>query len=737
MNLSRRMASAHQTMKHPMAARKSKRQRKVRSKSPAAAPGREKTLPAPDLSSFTLGFFEFFGAEIQPSNGGGENSFQISLPPELADHFAKPVLNLVFRNAEVTSDTDLVAYGSRVFDRMMAYLDQQGALTVRQLPKRFGGGEELMQAVQPTNTSILNLRLREQSQNLLVFNWHITYRADDKREELVSVVLDEAGNRLLLQEDGHAQGLSLAGLLADSSESAQETDDEGQPIPPRLPPMTQLARHAQTARKFVLYHADLRCVDHEQEILPRLHKVLSRLTTYYEEQISEVYDSHDPTGGKRASLEEDLQRKIAEEVENHRLRVKVRLFSYALLHVPVATADITLGHGRAGADIQEIPVQVWRNLYDGTLRRPLCHACGQETAQITIDRNGHITCDDCIEQCHTCQDILCASCGVASCPVCGENNCDTCGQSCWACGERACPDHIDACPVCGDPVCHNCQTECGHCGVRQCRSHLWADGVDQQLVCADCAIRCPGCQQYSAQLATCTTSGQRFCTNCAAICTTCQRSFGPGFFHVAPKTGKAYCLEHITICPTCNTIADELRACTVCGELGCAHCAHRCVICKDALCANHAQRFAGCSHVACADHVQSCAIGHERICPLCANECAICERPHCAAHAKRCSMCQQIYCSECVRMSGLCDTCAMIEKEGVRIHMADEPISGHEEVDALARHYNWVRLANHRYVIYLGKGSLGIQALIVADKKRVISVRRQSPLDRILGRSWS
>ena len=46
-------------------------------------------------------------------------------------------------------------------------------------------------------------------------------------------------------------------------------------------------------------------------------------------------------------------------------------------------------------------------------------------------------------------------------------------------------------------------------------------------------------------------------------------------------------------------------------------------------------------------------------------------------------------------------------------------------------------LANQRYVVYLGKGTLGTQALIVADKKRVISVRRQSPLDRILGRSWS
>lgn len=720
-----------------MARKKSARQPNTRTKAPADGSGQATSAAASELADFTLAFFEFFGADIQRDPAGKAQRIQVILPPELAESFTKPVLNLVFKNAETTSDTDLVAYGSRVFDRMMAHLDRQGALTVRQLPKRFSGGEELMQAAQPTNASILNLRLREQSQNLLVFNWHITYRADDKREELFSVVLDEAGNRVQLQEDGHTQGLSLAGLLADSTEPPVELDEAGQPQPPRLPPMTQLARQAQTARKYVLYHADLRCVDHEQEILPRLHKVLSRLTTYYEEQISEVYESHDPTGEKRHSLEEDLHRKIAEEVENHRLRVKVRLFSYALLTVPVATADITLGLGKNGADLQEIPIQVWRNLYDGSLRRPLCHACGQETTQITIDRNGHVTCDDCIEQCHTCQDILCAACGVAPCPVCGEKNCDTCGQICWACGERACPDHISTCPVCGDPVCHSCQTECSHCGVRQCRSHLWADGVDQQLVCADCAIRCPGCHQYSAQLVTCATSGQRFCTNCAATCATCGRTFGPEFFRVVPKTGKTYCLEHVVACKACGELTDDLRTCHECGADCCAACGYRCGICREALCADHAQHFEGCHHVTCAAHVAECAIGHERICPLCADECAICERPHCAEHAKTCAMCQQSYCNDCVRLSGLCNTCAMLEKEGVRVRMQDEPLPNSQETEAMLRHYEWVRLINHRYTIYLGRGALGSQALIVADKKRVISVRRQSPLDRILGRSWS
>ena len=134
--------------------------------------------------------------------------------------------------------------------------------------------------------------------------------------------------------------------------------------------MTKLTRLAELARKYAIYHADLQCNTHEAEILPRLHKALARLTTYYEQQIAEVYDSHDPAGTKRAVLEADLARKIAEEVENHRLRVSVRLFGYAVVEVPYAVANMTLSDGGT-----EALVQVGRNLFDGGLNRPSCHSC--------------------------------------------------------------------------------------------------------------------------------------------------------------------------------------------------------------------------------------------------------------------------------------------------------------------------------------------------------------------------
>jgi len=324
--------------------------------------------------------------------------------------------------------------------------------------------------------------------------------------------------------------------------------------------MTQLVRLAESARKYAIYHADLRCVTHEAEILPRLYQVLNRITTYYGQQIEEVYESHDPTVEKRRALEADLDRKIGEEIENHRLRVQVALYSYAVVQTPFALAEINLSDGKRQATIE-----VTRNRYSGTLQRPTCYACERESERIALDRNGHICCDDCIEQCDACHEIVCAECGVVACPVCGKANCESCGSSCWACGERACAEHVARCPICGDNVCLSCQVECAHCGERQCRSHLRADAVESSdgvhpLICANCATRCPSCQQYSAQIGVCASSGQRFCANCLITCGECGRQVGPGFYQ-RDSSGKAYCLECLDECPRCGQLTTETIHC--------------------------------------------------------------------------------------------------------------------------------------------------------------------------------
>ncbi|MBV7335361.1 hypothetical protein KFU94_45395 [Chloroflexi bacterium TSY] len=696
------------------------------------------------------------------------------------------MLILVFDQRDVSTETELVATGSRVFDSMLTYLERCGALTLQQLPILFGGGEELMQAIRPVNASIIKLNMQEQ-QNLYLFNWRITYRADDKREELYTVVLDESGTRLSISDDnpmiddgpltnssltatdvpGRSErrkisndSINLSQLVADAQPVPIEMSEEGQPLLPKLPPMTHLVRLAETARKYAIYHADVQCVDIEAELQPRLYKMLNRLHSYYSQQIEEVYDAHDPSGDKRVALENDLERKLVEEVENHRLRVQLDLFSYAIFQVPVAVADLVLNDGT-----QETSVHVRQNRYTGTLRRPQCHSCHQEISDVVVDRHGHITCNDCLCQCSNCLELLCQSCGVDACPFCDQSNCATCSESCWACGEKACLTHISDCPVCFDPVCHACQATCIYCGTRQCHTHLRVDCVKPKtspsisnttgvningdrihtnkddsihLICAECAVRCPGCQQYSAQTDTCETSGQRFCRNCLAICTSCTKQVGPGYYHISPVDAQPYCKECLLACPSCEAPVSEIIVCNICRDECCAQCSDVCTLCRQRCCNDHTHRDATCGHKLCADHIAHCGVGGESVCPTCHEPCAICERYYCGAHMSACALCRCRFCTECVRSkTGLCDTCATIPKEGVRVYMPDEPIAAHRDVYPLAHSYEWTRAQNSHYRIYLGKGPFNSGAFVLTrltEEGPDVMIARKIPILDIIWR---
>ena len=340
--------------------------------------------PPPDhtLFEFAREYFAELGATVAQNAPADKSRLDVLLPEDLTAHFGRQRLALSFHSTEPESERELVAHGSRVFDQMMALLDRQSAFTVLRAPVRHRGGEALLTAVRPVNSSVGRLRMQEQSRFLFGLTWRLTYRADDKRQEIYTVWLDEEGERIAQtgEQSAAADALDLAQMMQDAEPIAPEHNADGEVLPPKLPPMTQLVRLAERARNFAVYHADVRCVTHEAEILPRLYKVLNRLTTYYQQQIDEVRDSSDPDGTRRRALEADLQRKLAEEVENHRLRVQVELIGYVALETPSTVAEMALSNGR-----HEVTIRVRQDRYSGVIERPalLCvrHPDGRRGAR--------------------------------------------------------------------------------------------------------------------------------------------------------------------------------------------------------------------------------------------------------------------------------------------------------------------------------------------------------------------
>jgi hypothetical protein len=466
-------------------------------------------------------------------------------------------------------------------------------------------------------------------------------------------------------------------------------------------------------------------VEHEAEILPRLYKAVERLSNYYAQQIEELAAA---SADKAEALQADLARKVAEEVENHRLRVYVELSSYAVVYLPTAAAELSISDGR-----REARLKVRLNRYTGHLERPGCHACSAPVSGAVLCRNGHVACDGCLRQCAVCNDVLCAACGTQPCSTCGRQLCEQCGQSCWACGERACAEHLGRCPSCGDTVCDVCRTPCAACGSLQCRSHLRADAVvhaedggSPRLVCTACAVRCPGCKQYSARMETCSLSGQRFCENCVDICSQCGKVVGPGFF-VRNAKGVVWCRDCARTCESCGKPTSESAACRTCGKGTCAQCANECHACKAIVCTDHARAGARCGHILCDHHAGVCSIGGEVVCKVCHQPCAICGRSACGHHLTICACCGREYCIDCVNVGlEVCRTC-VDATVGPVVELMAEPVRTHKKVLPLARYGPWQKATNARFTIYACSGFFRNIFLVGYQNKHlewVVSERR-------------
>jgi hypothetical protein len=209
---------------------------------------------------------------------------------------------------------------------------------------------------------------------------------------------------------------------------------------------------------------------------------------------------------------------------------------------------------------------------------------------------------------------------------------------------------------------------------------------------------------------------------------------GKGFYQLDAAGQRAYCQACLVECPTCKALTPGTVTCATCGKVGCAACATVCRVCRKHFCAEHIRRHADCGHALCTAHITTCAYCDEDVCPVCNESCGICDSPFCAAHTTLCRRCEEVYCSGCVHESGLCRTCAGLE-HAPSVDLLAEPCAADERVAAMAPHYRWRRLANNRYLIFVGENAFLSRAVVVVARgngdRQVRSARRLSAIDRL------
>ncbi|MBN1583650.1 MAG: hypothetical protein JXA89_23285 [Anaerolineae bacterium] len=469
------------------------------------------------IRDFAIAFLDAFGATIE-SAGGDE--LVVHLPPDLADHFGKKSLHLVFSAVEMSPFEDLVVYGSRTFEKMASWLENRGEMAALHLPRQVA--EPAGRKTPPVPLTLVNVNANVQSRAgsrpYALFNLLLTYTADDRSEELLTLVLDENG-------DLHPE-------LSQAHRDAVEWPQQTLPLPAKV-----FNTLAQRAVEHARAHAEERAAAIEAKNELHREKSLERLRSFYDRRIQDIEPQNPEDKAIQQMLREELARKVADEVERYRVQVTISPVSLAVLAVPYQHYKLALErpNGLSAA------LSLEQNMHDGTLTAIHCYACHESTTHLGLCDHGHIVCGSCLHTCAACHQDVCEACNIVPDRINGDWVCAECAITCSGCQNTFLPAHTAPCAHCGELFCDTCLETCPHCGKRFCTGHMVACTTCGTRRCIDQGLRCekedhPVCEAHHA---TCPICGDGHCPTHGTTCAICQQTVCQG------------CINTEGICRTC------------------------------------------------------------------------------------------------------------------------------------------------------------------------------------------
>jgi hypothetical protein len=415
-----------------------------------------------ELADFVLNAFRQTDGIVEPPAYG---VYEVLLPEAVARRWAVPAYQrLAFADepppeiADV-EDVAVVGYGHPLVDTLMdelrvepacmrAYvndvrLDKPGLLTLVHEALAFPNAR-LSAVPRKGEAAALSHYVR--------FNFGAALITDEKRERLVSVVMDaQAG--FAAPELAHVERLVRL--------EEKPAFEHLPPAPVRwLPGSLVLSQPVLDGLLERATRAALAELAAPLETLRRraaryLELDRARLTEYYDDIARDLRRRIERSSddARRASLEDKLaaaqserEAKLADVEAKYRLRVELELINLQVIVQPKLLLPVQVGNRTATIE----RTVVW----DPLLHRiePLaCDVCGRPATRLTLCSGGHLAHEDCLleEQCIDCKRVYCRLCAdqMGHCAVCGRPVCVHSLNDCDVCGRATCREHVGLCHV--------------------------------------------------------------------------------------------------------------------------------------------------------------------------------------------------------------------------------------------------------------------------------------------------
>ncbi len=410
-----------------------------------------------ELADFVLNAVRQADGIVEPPAYG---IYEVLLPEEVARRWDVPAYQrMAFagespaKSAEA-DDVSVVGYGHSLVDTLMVETRAEPACVrvyandVR-LDKR-GLLALARQALALPNARLSAVPHKSETAALchyVRFNFKAALITDEKRERLVSVVMDaQAG--FAAPELAHVE--QLVRLEAEPAFGHLAS------APVRWLPGGQVL--GVPALEGLLERATRAALDELAAPLETLRRRSARYLELDQARLTEYYDdiardlqrrveraSDDarraPLEDKLAAVQIEREAKLADVEAKYRLRVELDLINLQVIVQPKLLLPVRVGNRTATIE----RTVVW----DPLLHRlePLaCDVCGRPSTRLTLCSGGHLAHEDCLlaEQCVDCKRVYC----------------------------RLCADQMSRCVVCDRPVCEHSLNRCPDCGRGTCREHV-------------------------------------------------------------------------------------------------------------------------------------------------------------------------------------------------------------------------------------------------------------------------
>jgi len=406
-----------------------------------------------DLADFVLDFCRAYGGVMEPPAYGVHD---VLLPDVVAGQLSiEPFQRWAFIESSAEDGVTLLSYGHPLIERMIELARAQPACA-RFYINDVRLDKSGLAALARSALTFPNANLGEIPRTLetralfsyVRFNFKAALIADEKREHLVSVLMDaQTGVAIpdLSTEEEYRLAVS-PGFTDLPSAPAQWTNAPDPLAPEPLRALLDRAAHAAVES----------LADPIAGLQKRAARLLeldrARLDAYYadlerdlERRLKRADDEAKRAGleSKLTALRADHGSKLADAEAKYHLRIEPELINFAVIAQPKLTLPVRIENRQNG---------VTRNVVWDPLRRviePLaCDVCFRASTRLFLCANNHLACDRCLApQCVDCKRVYCQSCSheLTACAVCGRPVCQRSLTHCRECGKGTCREHTNQC----------------------------------------------------------------------------------------------------------------------------------------------------------------------------------------------------------------------------------------------------------------------------------------------------